>query len=105
MSLGDERRRFSRKIAVLVLVANEMGYEVAYGRGYASEAANAADGGHRKSVHLVGLGQDLNLYKDKVYITDGTGHKELHDVWDLMGGAERIERDMNHYSFAWQGVR
>ena len=104
-ALGDKRREFSWKMSILELVAKAMGYEIARGRGFASENANKADGGRKRSVHLAGLGQDLNLYINGRYIRDDEGHDKLHDVWDMMGGAERIDEDMNHYSFEWQGMR
>jgi hypothetical protein len=37
---------------------------------------------------------DENIWKQ---IRDGT------ETWDSMGGAPRIEKDMNHYSFVWEG--
>ena len=46
----------------------------------------------------------MNLYLNGTYIEDKTGHEQLHDIWDIMGGARRIHGDMNHYSFEWQGV-
>ena len=101
---GDKRREFSMKMAVLELAAIAMGYEVTRGRGYVSPEANVAEGGHRRSCHLFGLAQDINLYLDGNYIKDKTGHEQLHDIWDIMGGARRIHKDMNHYSFEWQGV-
>ena len=61
--------------------------------------------GHPKSVHKVGLALDLNLYLNGIYLTDGSAHKDLHDFWDMLGGAKRIENDMNHYSLEWNGVR
>jgi len=105
--LGDKRRLFTEKIAHLILYAISLGYGVALGRGYASVAANAAEGGHPKSLHLDGLAQDLHLYDNVTgaYITDGKGHDILHDYWDALGGAERISNDMNHYSWPHRGMR
>ncbi len=47
----------------------------------------------------------MNLYIDGRYIRDKEGHDELHNFWDLLGGAERIKKDMNHYSFEHNGMR
>lgn len=107
MSLGDKRRKFTVMIAHLILYAESLGYGIALGRGYASAAANAADGGHERSLHLDGLAQDLHLYDIGTgeYITGSRGHGILHDYWDAMGGATRILRDMNHYSLANGGMR
>ena len=107
MSLGDKRRKFTVMIAKLILYADSLGYGIALARGYASKEANAADGGHTRSLHLDGLAQDMNLYDNVTgaYIRDGAGHDILHDYWDAMGGAARIDNDMNHYSLAHGGMR
>ncbi len=107
MTLGDKRRKFTLMIAHLILYAESLGYGVSLGRGYASAAANEADGGHEESLHLDGLAQDLNLYDVGTgeYIRDSRGHDLLHDYWDRMGGAARINKDMNHYSLAHRGMR
>jgi hypothetical protein len=101
-SLGDERRRFSRMVARLLLHAEMLGYEFAIGF---VERCDDCPIGHPQSVHRVALGMDLNLYIDGEYITDGRGHDLLHDYWDSIGGAARIADDMNHYSLEWNGVR
>lgn len=105
MSLLDLQFDFTRKLALLVLYAYEIGYTVTYGRVYASEAANKADGGHERSLHTVRLAADLNVFKDRKWLTDGSGHDELHDFWDKLGGATRIAKDMNHYSMEYNGMR
>ena len=100
--LGDKRRRFSRMVPRLLLYAEQLGYEYAF---EFTKRCEQCPIGHPRSTHNVGLALDLNLYKNGEFIRDATGHKELHDFWDLMGGAARIDRDMNHYSLEWQGVR
>lgn len=105
MTLGQRQRKFTLMLADLIHYAYSNGYELTLGRGYASQKANKADGGHPKSLHLVRLAQDLNLFKNGEYLTDGTGHDELHDFWDSIGGAERIPNDLNHYSVEWEGMR
>lgn len=91
-------------LGMLITHAYLIGYELTLGRGSVSAAANKADGGHKRSLHLYRLAQDLNVFKDDVYLTDGTGHDVLHDYWDSIGGAKRIKKDMNHYSFEHQGM-
>lgn len=100
--LGDKRRQFSKMVGLLLHYAEVLGYD------YALDYVKRCDDchiGHPNSTHKSGLAIDLHLYHFGHYITDGSGHKELHDFWDLMGGAERIPHDMNHYSLEWQGVR
>jgi hypothetical protein len=105
--VGDKRRKHSVMLAHLILYMDSLGYGVTLARGYASQAANAADGGHVRSLHLDGLAQDINLYDPETgeYIRDGRGHDIAHDYWDKMGGAKRIANDMNHYSIAYRGMR
>ncbi len=97
--LGDKQRKFSLIIAKLIIHAYELGYEATLGEGY-----NAAGTGHKEgSNHYIKLALDLNLFKDGVWLKDGTGHRELHDYWDSLGGAPRIEKDLNHYSLKYNG--
>ena len=61
-------------------------------------------------MHKLGLAADVHLYDAYGnYLGEGAEmvrrHSALHDLWDTMGGAPRIERDLNHYSLPWGGVR
>lgn len=108
MTLGDKRRLFTEAIALLVLYARYLGDSKGQDWRLAGDQlkrCNDCPVGHENSLHKVGLAEDMNLYIDGHYITDSTGHDELHDFWDLLGGAERISNDMNHYSFAHGGMR
>lgn len=99
--LGEKQRAFTLMIGKLIIHAYDIGYELTLGEGYDDDGV-----GHMKgSTHYVRLGQDLNVFKDGVWLQDGTGHKELHDYWDSIGGAPRIEKDLNHYSIMWEGKR
>ena len=102
MGMVDKQNKFSRMVALLILHAQELGYQVTLGDAYRPPDANY---GHPKSNHKKRLAIDLNLFLDGKYITDGQGHDELHDYWDTIGGSERIERDMNHYSVLHKGIR
>jgi len=97
--LGDRQRQFPLMLAKLIIHAYELGFEITLGEGY-----NAEGVGHKpNSNHYIKLAQDLNLFKDGVWLKDGTGHRELHDYWDTLGGAPRIEKDLNHYAIMYQG--
>ena len=103
--LGVLQRKMPLMLAKLIIFAYEKGYEVTLGEGYDDDGI-----GHMKgSVHYIKLGQDLNLFKDGNYLAAGIetekGHNLLHDEWDRLGGAERIAKDLNHYSLEWQGRR
>lgn len=61
---------------------------------------------HPRGVHKVGLGQDYVIYLPGGAVDEqGVVHDMLHDFWDYIGGAPRIEGDLGHYSLSWQGVR
>jgi len=100
-TLGSLQRKFVLMIAKLIIYAYEQGYELSFGEGFDDDNT-----GHMKgSVHYVRLGQDLNTFKDGVWIKDGSIHSILHDYWDTLGGAKRIDKDLNHYSIEYQGRR
>lgn len=97
--LGDAQRKLPLMLSKLILHAYEIGYELTLGEGF-----NAAGTGHKEgSNHYIKLAIDLNIFKDGVWLKDGTGHRELHDKWDELGGAPRIEKDLNHYAVIYQG--
>ena len=105
MTIGEAQRKFTLMIGKLILKAYELGYELTLGEGYDDDGV-----GHMKgSLHYVKLAQDLNLFKNGVWLDKGPemekGHGMLHDYWDSIGGARRISKDLNHYSYAWQGKR
>jgi len=105
MSLGGKQRVFTKNVALLIIEAYKLGYELTFGDCYRDDRC---DYGHKNSLHRSRLAVDLNLFKDGKYL-DGIeaneGHSELHNVWDSMGGAERIDNDLNHYSVEHQGMR
>lgn len=99
MTLGQAQEAFSLMLGKLLVFAYEKGYKVRMGDVW------ARDGHKANSNHYIKLAADLNLFKDGVFLQDGSGHGELHDYWDLLGGAKRIDNDLNHYSIEWQGRR
>lgn len=99
--LGKKQRQFTLMVGKLIIYAYAQGYELTFGEGYDDDGV-----GHMKgSTHYVKLGQDLNTFKDGVWIKDGSLHTILHNYWDTLGGAKRIDNDLNHYSLEWEGRR
>ena len=96
---------FLRKISVLIQVANEigvdLGYRVTSGDFFRDDRCSY---GHQNSLHRSRLAADLNIIKDGALITDATFHEELHLVWAMMGGADMISWDPNHYSLEHNGM-
>jgi len=102
MTLGDKQRKFTLMVSKLIAEAYELGYELTFGDAYRDSRVPY---GHPKSLHRSRLAVDLNLFLNGEYKTDGTGHDELHNYWDELGGAARIDKDLNHYSLADGGMR
>lgn len=103
--LTQKQFDFNRKMAVLRLVAVELGYTLTDGDAYRDDRVPY---GHPRSTHRSRLAEDHNIFLGGKLLTGkeaDEAHGKLHDIWDMMGGAERIESDLNHYSFEWQGVR
>jgi hypothetical protein len=103
--LGDLQRQFTYAKAQLVIYAYEvLGYELTEGEGYDDD-----NKGHMKgSTHYIRLAQDFNIFRDKIWLQGADGedaHNQLHDKWDELGGSERIDGDLNHYSFEYNGRR
>lgn len=102
-SLGDLQRKFTLLTGKLIIYAYEQGYELTFGEGYVANKT-----GHKPdSNHYIKLAQDLNAFKNKVWLDKGAemekAHNLLHDYWDSLGGAPRIKNDLNHYSMVYQG--
>lgn len=106
-SLRDRQVQFARLIAPLISKAFELGYEVTLGDAYRDPRLHGILGekkgyGAANSFHKQRLAIDLNLFKDGKFITDDTGHKELGEWWESVGGTWggrfRI-KDFNHYSW------
>lgn len=89
-------------VALLIQYAHFLGYECAID--YVKRCEDC-EIGHPRSLHKMGLALDLHLYLDGEYVTTAGPHSDLHDLWDLLGGSERIAGDMNHYSVAHGGMR
>ena len=112
MSLGAEQRRFTLAIGRLIVYAYGCGYELTFGDAYRDprvfgEVGEKAGYGNKNSVHKVRLAVDLNLFVRGEYITDST-HPAwycLHNKWTLLGGADMINEDANHFSFEYAGMR
>lgn len=80
-------------------------WEFSLGEGFDSER----DGGHmHRSLHYVKLAQDLNLFVNGEYITDGDhpAYKEIGTFWESLHPLARWGGrfgDANHFSVEWEG--
>jgi hypothetical protein len=99
-------------VALLILKAYELGYEVSLGEAWRTPEqarANAAKGtGISNSLHMDRLAVDLNLFKDGVFLTKTEDHRELGEWWEsrhelARWGGRFTRPDGNHYSFTHGG--
>lgn len=104
--LGNLQRKMAIMVGRLIVHTYDvLGYELTLGEGYDDDNTGHMAG----STHYIKLGQDLNCFKNGVWLDKGPEMEEafglMHDFWDSMGGAKRILKDLNHFSLEWQGRR
>lgn len=112
MTLGDKQKRFTRMVADLIVWSYVQGYELTFGEAQRSQAqaeANAKSGaGIAKSLHLIRLAVDLNLFIGGVYQDKSEAYRPLGEYWEALGGSwgGRFSKpDGNHFSIEHEGVR
>lgn len=111
MTLGDKQRKFSLMIAKLIVWAYEQGYEITVGdflrdKRVFGEVGKKQGYGRASSLHKLKLAADLNLFKDKVWLTETSDHQEIGEKWESMGGSWGGRfNDGNHYSLEHNGMR
>lgn len=104
-SLRARQTEFASKVPALIAKAFELGYEVTLGDAYRDPRVHGNFGerkayGEAKSFHKLRLAIDLNLFKDGKFITDETGHKQIGEWWESIGGTWGGRfHDPNHYSW------
>ena len=103
MTLRQKQSKFTRMVALLLLHAEILGYEVTLGEAWRHPTR---EGGHPRSLHKVRLAVDLNLFKDGRYLTATSAHRPLGEYWELIGGTWGGRfKDGNHYSLAHGGMK
>ena len=108
MTLGQKQRKFTRMVALLILYAYEMGYELTWGEAWRTPeqaAINAKKGtGIRLSLHMDRLAIDFNLFKNGRWLNQTEDHRPLGEFWESLGGTWGGRfGDGNHYSLAHGG--
>ena len=93
MTLRQKQSKFAKMVALLILFAYELGYELTIGDVWARE-------GHMKgSLHYNKLAIDLNLFKEGRYLSSTEAHRPLGEFWESIGGSWGGHfDDGNHYS-------
>ena len=83
MNLRKRQAEHARRISVLILYANELGYDVTLGDAYRDSRCPY---GSPTSKHRMRLASDLNLFWDGEYLEDTESHRVLGEAWEAMGG-------------------
>lgn len=105
MTLREKQSKFARMLALLILNAEMMGYQVTHGDFYRDPRVPY---GHPRSLHKLRLAADLNLFRasDGAYLSSTKDHEPLGELWESWGGTwgGRFE-DGNHYSLEHEGMK
>ena len=101
MGLQTKQSKFARMVAILILQAEVLGYEVTFGDAYRYPDCPY---GLDNSLHKIRLAVDLNVFKDGVYLRKG--YDDLGEWWEAQGGSwgGRFADD-NHFSLEHKGVQ
>lgn len=110
MTLREKQSLFASLAAILIQEAMRRGFQITFGEAYRSpeEAARLAKLGKgiAKSLHIVRLAIDLNLFRDGVYLSSSESHRPLGEWWEkqhpLCRWGGRFN-DGNHYSLEHEG--
>lgn len=106
----EKQSRFAYWVAMLILKAIEMGYQVTLGEAWRpQEMADfyaSKNKGIKNSLHQDRLAIDLNLFKDGKYLGSTEDHRPLGEWWESLGEEHAWGGrfgDGNHYSFKHNG--
>ena len=107
MTLRQKQSQFVKLICLLIVKAEELGYELTFGDAHRS-IEEATRLGKKNSVHTIRLAVDFNLFKDGVYLSSTKSHEPLGLYWESLSPICRWGGrfgDGNHYSFEHNGVK
>ena len=106
--LLEKQVKFTQDIAVLILVADRLGYYLTFGEAY--RMPNATHG-HPRSLHKSRLAVDFNLFTRNSsgklkWLTKTKDHEVIGELWEKMGNTWGGRfNDGNHYSIAHGGLK
>lgn len=116
--LQKKQSAFALSVALLILQADKLGYEVTFGEAFRSAEQssfqtkiNAEKGiGISNSLHTMRLAIDLMLFKNGKFLTDAEDYLALGEWWEKLhpscrwGGRFKL-KDAIHFSFIHNGVQ
>lgn len=114
MGLRSKQFQFVECIGNLIRYAYGRGYELTLGDGYRDPRVFGVFGEKKayaaaSSVHKVRLAQDFNLFVNDIWIqADHPAWDDLGQYWkslhqDARWGGDFKSKDLNHFSFEYQG--
>lgn len=111
MKLREKQSLFVHMTALLILHAEQLGYELTEGDGYRDPRVFGKMGikkgyGRAKSAHKQRLAKDYNLFKNGKWLSKTADHKPLGEYWESIGGTWGGRwNDGNHYSLEHRGIK
>ena len=113
LTLRTARTHFTEAITLLVAYMISQGYEVALDEGMTRVTEKVPQTNHMPgSLHEIGLAQDIDLYKNGIYLSETEDHAAFGLWWEDYGvehglplacGGNFKDMDANHYSLRWGG--
>lgn len=99
MTLGQAQEQFFYMLGDLATWCRAQGIKARPGELWRPDGK-----GHRSnSNHYIKLAIDIAVLIPGTSKEDLDKHRRMHDCWDALGGAPRIEADLNHYAVVWKG--
>jgi hypothetical protein len=113
MTLRQKQSKFAFLVALLIMKADQLGYEITLGEAWRSpeEAKRLARLGKGiiNSLHCDRLAIDINLFRKGKYLTSTESHRMLGEWWESLSTHEYTCHwgghfgDGNHYSVGHGG--
>jgi hypothetical protein len=114
LTLGQKQRIFTLNVARLIVWTYNEGYTLSFAEAYRTPeqaALNARKGsGIARSLHMVRLAVDLNLFKDGKWLNKSEDFAPLGAMWKRLhplnrwGGDFKSRPDGNHFSMTHEGI-
>jgi hypothetical protein len=109
MNLTDKQQKFAIMTSHLIRWCWFSDIRVTYGETFRPKETcelYAKQGrGIANSLHNIRLAVDFNAFIAGEYQVGPEPYDKMHDYWDSIGGAARIEDDLGHFSLEHEGVR
>lgn len=104
MATVADQDKFAGMVALLIVRARGLGYQVTLGDAFRDPRLHGHYGqkkgyGSPNSFHKLKLAIDINLFKNGDYLDKTEDHQELGEWWESIGGTWGGRwNDGNHYS-------